>query len=134
MWDVIEHLADPLSELKRAHTLLKPGGTLAVHTMDIDSLISKIMGGRWPWFMAMHVQFFSQKTMIRFLEKAGFEIIWTGVQGRYLRLHYLVSRIGGLNRYLGSFANLIISTFGVGDRAIPVNFGDLFTVYARRVD
>ncbi|MFT7584781.1 MAG: SAM-dependent methyltransferase [Cellvibrionaceae bacterium] len=134
MWDVIEHLADPLGELKKAYALLKPGGTLAVHTMDIDSLISKMMGGRWPWYMAMHVQFFSQKTMVRFLEKAGFEVIWTGTQGRYLRLHYLVSRLGGLNRSLGRFSDLIVHTLRIGDRAIPVNFGDLFTVYARRID
>ena len=134
MWDVIEHLADPLGELKRAHALLKPGGFIAVHTMDIDSLASKLMGGRWPWYMAMHIQFFSQKNMIRFLEKAGFEVVWSGTQGRYLRLHYLVSRLGGLNRYLGKLADMFVNTFDIGDRPIPVNFGDLFTVYARRVE
>lgn len=134
IFDVIEHLADPLGELKQAYKLLKPGGYLAVHTMDIDSLASKVMGHRWPWYMAMHVQFFSQKSMIRFLEKAGFEVIWTGTQGRYLRLHYLVSRVGGLNQFLGKVADLIVETLQLGDKAVPVNFGDLFTVYARRVE
>lgn len=134
MWDVIEHLADPMSELKKSYSLLKPGGVLAVHTMDIDSLTAKIMGARWPWFMAMHIQFFSQKMLIRFLEKAGFEIIWTGTQGRYLRMHYLASRIGGLNPSLGKVANFVVNTLNLGDQAVPVNFGDLFTVYARRVE
>ena len=134
MWDVIEHVADPLGELKQAYKLLKPGGILAVHTMDLDSLASKIMGHRWPWYMAMHVQFFSQKSMVRFLEKAGFEVIWTGTQGRYLRLNYLTSRLGGLNRHFGRLADFAVQTLKIGDRPIPVNFGDLFTVYAKRVD
>ena len=71
MFDVIEHLGDPLGELRQAYTKLKPGGTIAVHTMDVDSLISRLMGKRWPWYMAMHVQYFSQATMAQFLEKAG---------------------------------------------------------------
>ncbi|MEM8858661.1 MAG: class I SAM-dependent methyltransferase [Chloroflexota bacterium] len=134
MWDVIEHLSDPLGELKKAYRLLKPGGILAVHTMDVDSLASKLLGGRWPWYMAMHVQFFSQNSMIKFLEKAGFEVVWTGVQGRYLRLNYLASRLGGLNKTVGRLANGFIQQLNLGDQAIPINFGDLFTVYARKVE
>lgn len=134
MWDVIEHLADPLGELRLARAKLKKGGVIAVHTMDVDSLASSIMGHRWPWYMAMHVQYFSQKSMVQFLEKAGFEVIWTGTQGRYLRLHYLAGRIHGINSALGKLADFAVQSLGLGERAIPVNFGDLFTVYARRVD
>ena len=134
MWDVIEHLSDPLGELKKAYRLLKTGGMIAVHTMDVDSVASKILGSRWPWYMAMHVQFFSQASMIKFLEKAGFEGVWTGVQGRYLRLHYLASRLGGLNPAIGRAADGIINGLNLGDQAIPINFGDLFTVYARKVE
>ena len=134
MFDVIEHLGDPLGELRQAYTKLKPGGTIAVHTMDVDSLISRLMGKRWPWYMAMHVQYFSQATMAQFLEKAGFEVIWTGTQGRYLRLHYLAGRLHGIHSLLGRLADFTVNTLNLGDRAVPINFGDLFTVYARRVD
>ena len=40
MWDVIEHLSDPLTELKRMHRVLKPNGLLAVSTMNVDALFS----------------------------------------------------------------------------------------------
>ena len=46
MWDVIEHVTDPLGEFARVRRLLKPNGVLAVHTMDIDSLFARIMGER----------------------------------------------------------------------------------------
>lgn len=132
MWDVIEHVADPAAEMARAYTLLKPGGWLVIHTMDIDSLTARLMGSRWPWFMDMHIHYFSQKTMRQMLEKNGFCVQWSGLQGRYLRMHYLVSRIAAFNGLLGKIAGGLIHGLRLGGIAVPVNFGDLFTVYAQR--
>ncbi|MBK8433971.1 MAG: methyltransferase domain-containing protein [Chloroflexi bacterium] len=132
MWDVIEHVADPSAELKKAHALLKPGGFIAVHTMNVDSLMAKLMGGRWPWYMAMHIHYFSKRTLSEMMRRNGFEIVWVGVRGRYLRLNYLVSRLGGLSPRLGRLARRVVDGLGVADKAVPVNFGDLFTVYGRK--
>ena len=132
MWDVIEHMDSPSQELGKAFAVLKPGGTIVVHTMDIDSLTARLMGKRWPWLMDMHVQYFSQRTLARMLENNGFEVIWSGAQGRYLRLGYLASRLGGLNLALGQAAEALFHTLRIDEIAVPVNFGDLFTVYARR--
>ncbi|RMH00807.1 MAG: class I SAM-dependent methyltransferase [Chloroflexi bacterium] len=130
MWDVIEHVADPAAELQKAWQRLKPGGWLVVHTMDIDSPVARLMGSRWPWLMDMHLYYFSQTTMRRMLEKIGYRVVWSGAQGRYLRLGYLASRVYGLNRPLGSVARWLVNQFGLAEKPIPVNFGDLFTVYA----
>lgn len=54
--------------------------------------------------------------------------------GRYLRLGYIASRVGGLNKTLGSLIEKIVSGLGLKEVAMPVNFGDLFTVYARKPD
>jgi ubiquinone/menaquinone biosynthesis C-methylase UbiE len=132
MWDVIEHVADPSGEIGKAYELLAPGGWLVVHTMDIDSLVAKLMGARWPWLMDMHIHYFSQKTLGQMLEQNGFELVWSGAEGRYLRLNYLVSRVEALSRPLGRLANWVVSGLRLGHLAVPLNFGDLFTVYARR--
>lgn len=132
MWDVIEHVDDPSAELSKAYQLLKPGGWLVVHTMDIDSLVARLLGPHWPWLMDMHLHYFSQKTLTEMLTKKGFEVVWTGVQGRYLRLNYVVSRIRAFNRPLGWLAAGIVNRFNLGRVAVPLNFGDLFTAYARR--
>ncbi|MFQ5421459.1 MAG: class I SAM-dependent methyltransferase, partial [Anaerolineae bacterium] len=92
MWDVIEHVDDPSGEMAKAFELLKPGGWLVAHTMDIDSLTARLMGTRWPWFMDMHIHYFSQQTMRQMLEKNGFQVHWSGVQGRYLTAGYLATR------------------------------------------
>ncbi|MBP9502169.1 MAG: class I SAM-dependent methyltransferase [Candidatus Promineofilum sp.] len=133
LWDVIEHLADPAAELERVRRLLRPGGWLMVHTMDIDAPIARLMGRRWPWLMDMHLYFFSGRTLSRMLVDHGYEVVWQGAQGRYLRLGYLASRLAGMNAGLGRLSRAAVERLGWREAAIPVNFGDLRTFICRRV-
>ena len=132
MWDVIEHVDDPSAEIAKSYQLLKPGGWLVVHTMDIDSFMARLMGRRWPWLMDMHLHYFSQKTLAQMLTQNGFEVVWSGAQGRYLRLGYLATRVGGLNATAGRLLSKLIDGGRLSELALPINFGDLFTVYARK--
>lgn len=132
LWDVIEHVEDPKGEILKAHGLLKPGGMLVMHTMNTDSLLAKVMGGRWPWYMAMHVHFFSKRTLTRLMEDAGFDVKLARTEGRYLRLGYVATRIGGINAIFGRIAETIVHKFGWESVAVPINFGDLFTIYGTK--
>jgi SAM-dependent methyltransferase len=133
MWDVIEHVPDPRAELRQAHRLLKPGGAVVIHTIDIESPFARIMGHRWPWLMEMHLYYFSPRTLRRMLEEVGFEGIYSSPQGRYLRLGYLVSRLQPYSRPLCHLLNGIVTRLGLSGIAVPINLGDLFTMYARKV-
>ncbi len=131
LWDVIEHVIDPLRDIQRAYRLLKPGGLLAVHTMDIDSLLARVMGGRWPWLMEMHLYYFSRRTLTAMLEQAGFQVIRAEPQGRYLRLGYFATRVGGLlGRPAGRALGGLFKLLRLDQAPIPINLGDLFTAYA----
>lgn len=132
LWDVIEHLDDPSAELSKIYSMLKPGGFVAVHTMDIGSLVAKVMGSRWPWLMDMHIHYFGRKTLVKMLENNGFELIWIGAQSRYLSLGYITSRIEGISRPVGRIFSSLIRKLGAGETTIPINFGDLMTAFARR--
>jgi len=133
MWDVIEHVADPQAEIREAHRLLKPGGMLVLHTMDIDSRFARLMGRRWPWLMEMHIYYFSRRTLGAMVEQAGFRVIRSEPQGRYLRLGYLATRVSGLSPLLGRALGGLFRVLRLDAMPIPINFGDLFTVYARKV-
>jgi 2-polyprenyl-3-methyl-5-hydroxy-6-metoxy-1,4-benzoquinol methylase len=132
LWDVIEHLADPADELERAWQLLRPGGWLVAHTMDIGSPLARLMGGRWPWLMDMHLYYFDRRTLSAMFARCGFEVVWQGAQGRYLRLGYLASRVGGLHAGLGRALRATVDRVGLRGAAVPVNFGDLITCIGRR--
>jgi ubiquinone/menaquinone biosynthesis C-methylase UbiE len=132
MWDVIEHLTNPSEALEHAHRLLKPGGFLVVHTIDIESLFARMMGPRWPWLMEMHIYYFSQRTLSLMLQACGFRVLSDKPQGRYLRLGYLMNRVGALVPFVGRPAERLVTQLGLRSLAVPVNLGDLFTAYARR--
>ena len=132
LWDVIEHITDPHKALQQAHHLLKPGGLLVVHTIDIESAFARLMGARWPWLMEMHLYYFSRFSLSMMLEQCGFQVLDLRPQGRYLRLGYLMSRLTALIPAVGRPANWLVNKLGFRGLAVPVNLGDLFTAYARK--
>jgi 2-polyprenyl-3-methyl-5-hydroxy-6-metoxy-1,4-benzoquinol methylase len=132
LWDVVEHLTDPLGELRCIRRLLKPGGLLVVHTIDIGSLFARLMGRRWPWLMEMHLYYFDRRTLRMMLEKAGFVAQSIRAQGRYLRLGYLMSRATALAPRLGRPAEWLVTRMGLRQVPVAVNLGDLCTAYARK--
>ena len=82
LFDVIEHLPDPLSELCDIRRLLKPGGLLLQSTPDIDGLFPRAskpfakMLDYWPHPEPPHHLFqFSEKTLRAMTQKAGYRVI-----------------------------------------------------------
>jgi len=133
MWDVIEHLTDPAAEIRSVYRVVKPGGIFAIHTIDIESLFARLMGKRWPWLMEMHLYYFSPRTLGKMLARAGFQVVSSHAQGRFLRLGYFATRLAPYSRWLYRALDATIARLNWGSVAIPVNFGDLFTLYARKV-
>jgi SAM-dependent methyltransferase len=133
LWDVIEHLTDPRKALLDARRLLARNGLLVIHTIDIDSLFARLMGPRWPWLMEMHIYYFSRRTLRAMLDVCGFQVLSDKPQGRFLRLGYLMNRVGALVPPVGRPAEWLVTQLGLRGVAVPVNLGDLFTAYACKV-
>jgi len=80
LFDVIEHLADPLGELTAIRRLLRPGGLLLQSTPNIDGLFPRLsyaLAHRldyWPHPEPPHHLYqFSDRTLPELTERAGFE-------------------------------------------------------------
>jgi len=72
MFDVIEHLADPVAVLRTAVQKLKPGGYLVAFTPNIHSVAFELMGGLQNTLLPFeHVGFFSPKSFEYLGEQIG---------------------------------------------------------------
>jgi SAM-dependent methyltransferase len=79
LFDVIEHLPDPLGELQQLRRLLKPGGLLLQSTPNIDGLFPRVslpfarLLDYWPHPEPPHHLYqFSVRTLSDMTRKAGF--------------------------------------------------------------
>lgn len=125
MWDTIEHLGDPCGTLRLCLNKLNPAGAIAITTMRCEGLFYALCGRRWPWFMRMHLYYFTLSTLTKMLEKAGFKIILSRPYVHYMSANYFLYKIG------------VQSSFFLSSRllewlAFPVQLGDFMEVYAIR--
>jgi SAM-dependent methyltransferase len=74
MWEVLEHVRQPLDTLRNIHRLLRSGGVVVLSVPDRDSLTAKMFGPTWTGLdVPRHFSVFSVTDISRALRKAGFE-------------------------------------------------------------
>ena len=100
MWDVIEHVTDPVEELKYCRDLLKTRGLIVLSTPDVASLVAKMTGAKWMGFKLAeeHLYYFSKRTISLALEKAGFEVLDVTSIGKDVALDFLARRLSSSAR------------------------------------
>ena len=77
MWDVIEHLERPRDVFDLVTKWLKPGGLLALNTVNSSSIGARIAGRHWRHLAPPHhLQYFSRKSLRRLLQEYGLETLW----------------------------------------------------------
>ena len=76
-WAVIEHLAEPKKFLAKAQTLLKPGGLCFVLVPNIRSLATRLLGAKYRYVYAQHLNYFSASTLTQLGKRAGFAVVGT---------------------------------------------------------
>lgn len=130
MWDVIEHFTDPIGELKKIFFYLKPGGVLAFSTVDPNSILAKLMGTKWPWYMEMHRVFLDRKSAKFYLEKEGFRNVLFQAHWRSLSLGYLATRLAALHPKLAELSGKLVKKLQLSRKIIPYYANDLYDCFA----
>jgi 2-polyprenyl-3-methyl-5-hydroxy-6-metoxy-1,4-benzoquinol methylase len=94
LYDVVEHLTDPVRTLQRVRGLLRPDGVVHVVTPNVGGLQARLLGARWYHYKpGEHIYLFSPETARKAVERAG--LSWTGWSrsGSFVTLTYVFSRL-----------------------------------------
>jgi 2-polyprenyl-3-methyl-5-hydroxy-6-metoxy-1,4-benzoquinol methylase len=131
MFDVVEHIEDPVAFLATARRMLNPGGVIVFETQNVASPFAKLMGVKWQHYKFQeHLYHFDPKTVRVLLAKAGLELVeWSPRRGgKYVSLRFLVERAGRVHPLLST---LLAPLKFLGGRALYVNVFDEMLVVAR---
>ncbi len=146
LWDVIEHLPNPLDAMHLLHRALEPGGTLYVSTPNLDGWVPRFhwrflrpATEMWPHpEPPLHLYQFSRATIARLFRAAGFSRVellpdeiplWytSGFLGEPTRREWLRGETG-----VRGARSLLLTTLPVSIAARLFNRGDSMIVRASR--
>ncbi|MBU6154715.1 MAG: methyltransferase domain-containing protein [Bdellovibrionales bacterium] len=96
MFDVIEHVADPVKTLESLRKLLKPGGKILFSTINIESTFAILLGPLWPWFMDMHLFYFSDRGYHTMLHRSGYFMKAHRHFPYRVSLRYFLAKVGSI--------------------------------------
>lgn len=124
--DVVEHLHDPLGEIKVIKKYLAPGGYIFLVTPDIGGLWRRLLGKYWYHYKPKeHVCYFSQKTLNDMLRKAGYSDIQTKKTYHVLNLEYIFNRLRYYSPAIFSFLHTIIKATSLKKVSFKLYIGEI---------
>ncbi len=82
---------DPLKALRNIRCALKPDGVLVVNHANVDGLIARLLGKRYPEYNHASLTVFSNVTMRRCFALAGFEVVFSENERQHASLGRIVT-------------------------------------------
>jgi SAM-dependent methyltransferase len=132
LWDTIEHLARPDLYLRKAATLMCPGGVVAISTGDIESFVAKSRGSKWRQIHPpTHLHYFSRRTLTRLLDAHGFDVCHVTYDGVYRSVDTMAFIILTIKRRHERLYRWLRAT-GLLDWTVYLNFYDTMVVVATK--
>lgn len=134
LWDVLEHMANPVEELDLIRSRLNHKGIFCFSTIMIDNWFPAILKERWPWLMDMHLLYFTEKTIRQLLTKSRFELLYSRKYCHYVSLGYFLLKLESLNIWGMKYINRFFKNTALHKTMIPFSFGDIQLFVCRKTD
>jgi len=101
LWDVFEHLPDPITSLELIFSMLNQNGLLFISIPNLNSFDRFLFGKSWiGWDAPRHFFLFDQKLLKELLNKCGFD---------YIGAHGVTGAKGAFNLSIDKYLNREIS-------------------------
>jgi 2-polyprenyl-3-methyl-5-hydroxy-6-metoxy-1,4-benzoquinol methylase len=131
VWDVLEHVQQPVEFLQLCASKLKPGGHLLVNVPNLDSASARLLGKRWPLFLAEHLNYFNPASLRTLAAKVGLTEVKMGQRPASFSLSYLFYRLAQHNIPGTPLSHRIIQKSPLKHSTVPVLLGEVYVVWKR---
>jgi SAM-dependent methyltransferase len=132
--DLIEHVADPRTELGPVARALRPGGLLVIVTPDAGSIVSRALGSHWLEMKRApeHLHFFTRAGLTDMLSSEGFDVVDVRSIGKITSIRTLLSDLKFYSRPLFNGVERVLDRLHLADRIVDIDPHTKFCAYARR--
>ncbi len=133
LFDVIEHISDPVPFMNTLRKKMTSTGHILFVTPDINSLSAKILRNKWPHLMPEHTRLYSRESMNFLLEKTHFKEVKSGWAGKFVNVEILRRHLEChphilFSRQLQSFLkNLPL----LNEVIFPFNLGEMYVIASK---
>jgi len=130
--DVIEHIIDPVEELRAAKNHLTKNGILLLITCDIGGYWARILRSMWYHYKpGEHVTYFNKQSMRLALKRAGYKNIEINTTYHVLSIEYIFNRLKYYSPFI--FGNLknISKKLGINNYSFRAYTGE-FEAWAQK--
>jgi 2-polyprenyl-3-methyl-5-hydroxy-6-metoxy-1,4-benzoquinol methylase len=136
MWDVIEHLPDPLNVLRSCWDKLKPGGLFSIITPDSSSFSARWFGSKWVEYQKPHehLYFFSSRRLSQVLKSMGFTMESAGTAAKHVPLGFALERLESYRPTVFKALGAAIRKLKLANTSVKVNPFDKMFLVARKMD
>jgi SAM-dependent methyltransferase len=131
LWDVIEHIPQPNEILDLIRSLLRPSGLLLVNYPDIGSVAARGLGARWPFWLSVHLLYYTRQTMAAQLQRTGFSPLHYESCWQTLPLGYVARRATPYFRPAGALLRAL-QFLRLDQVAFTYNMGQTLVVSRRK--
>jgi len=131
LWDVLEHVADPLGFLEQCKELLTRGGLIVLNVPDLDSVQARLLGRRWPLLLAEHLNYFNRDSLRQCAARAGLDWVATGRRPVAFSSGYILYRLSQHRFPLAATLRTLVGTLALANIRIPIWMGERYAVLQR---
>lgn len=133
LWDVIEHLDNPLPTLTEVYRLLRPGGVLFLTTGDAGSRWAKIAGRYWQLLTPpQHLYFYNLRSLGKALELSGFFLKDVWRYGKSVPVDLILLKACEAVGPVVAPLSFLARNFGLTTKRVNINLRDILTCVAVR--